>query len=163
MTEEVSSKSWLHRRFVAPILGLLKTGLTVDQVARALALGCTTGMSPLVGTTTITGSVLSLLLKLNPVACLTANYGVYPAQILMIVPFAELGSRLTGWHNLPLSPTQIVELIRSDGFDAFETLSATMANATLAWLLSTPLIFVTANVVSRRLLHRWKPVRYDQP
>ena len=129
----------------------------MDQVARSLALGCTTGMSPLVGTTTITGSSLALLFKLNPVACLTANYAVYPAQILMILPFAQLGSEITGWHNLPLSPAEIVTMLRADGFGAFHTLGNTMANATLAWFLSTPLIFASANAICKLLLRKWKP------
>lgn len=146
----------MARRLLNPVLGLLRSGLSVKEIARALALGCTTGLSPLVGTTTITGSVLSLALKLNPVATLTANYAVYPAQILMILPFARLGSELTGWRNLPLSPTEIRDLIRTEGLAALETLGSTIANATLAWLLCTPLIFAIANIVSRILLKRWK-------
>lgn len=152
--------SWLSRRLLQPIVTLLKSGLTVDEIARSLALGCTTGLSPLIGTTTVTSSALALALKLNPVAALTANYAVYPAQILLILPFARLGRTLTGWKNLPLSLSQLRTLMAEEGLAALQTLGSTMANATLAWLVCAPVIFVSANVSSKVFLHRWKQTRH---
>jgi len=146
--------SW-WRKPIEPILALLRSGLSVDEIAKALALGCTTGTSPLIGTTTLTGGLLAVALRLNPVACLAASYGAYPLQIALVLPFAKLGQQLTGWNNLPLDPSQIRDLFQQQGLATIEILGPTMVNATIAWLLCTPIIFVTTYFLFRRVLRPW--------
>ena len=55
---------------------------------------------------------LALGLRLNVVAMQVANHLVYPAQLLLLVPFVRLGERLTGAERLPLSIEQVTGRVR---------------------------------------------------
>lgn len=139
---------------VERLANLLRQGLSVRRLSASIATGAAVGTSPLIGTTTITCSALTLLFRLNPVVTLTVNYAVYPLQLLMIFPFASVGGRVTGWQNLPFDPRRLGELIRTRGWQTIEPLAGTFGNAFLAWLLWAPAVFLLVYLGSGAFLRR---------
>lgn len=133
---------------------LLKQGLSVRRLAASIATGATVGTSPLIGTTTLTCSLLMFALRLNPVITLTVNYAVYPLQLIMIFPLAAIGGRVTGWKNLPFDPRSLSDLIRTNGWGTLEPLAGTFGNAFLAWLLWAPAAYLVVYLGSSAFLRR---------
>ncbi len=145
-------RSWIKRHFFKPVQQLLGQGLSAEEIARSLALGATIGLSPLVGTTTITATSVAAALRLNLMATLFANYIVYPIQLLLILPLARIGSLITGWSNLPLQPTELRVLITEQGIGSLRTLGTTLMNAAVTWALLTPILFALSYFTSIALI-----------
>ena len=143
-----------RKTLVGRLTDLLKQGLSVNRLAASIATGAAVGTSPLIGTTTLTCSALALGFRLNPVITLTVNYAVYPVQLLMIFPFASIGTRITGWQNLPFDPRRLSDLIRTRGWQTLEPLAGTFGNAFLAWLAWAPAVFLLIFLGSRPFLRR---------
>ncbi|XDD52477.1 DUF2062 domain-containing protein [Leptospira sp. WS92.C1] len=74
----------------------LKSGITPEKITMSIVVGISVGIFPLIGTTMTLCGVLGVLLRLNPVSIQLANYLVYPLQILLIFPFLQTGSKVTG-------------------------------------------------------------------
>jgi hypothetical protein len=88
----------LRRRWreglAAPVLSSLKSGLSPDGIALALAVGAVAGLFPVVGVTTVLGLAVGSALRLNLPVLQAANWAVCPVQLALIVPLARVGSRL---------------------------------------------------------------------
>src|SRR5262245_5605129 len=89
-----SSRSWVRRRFVDPVVRLLRQGSSPKEIAVSLALGAVIGAFPVLGTTTAICLLVSWRFRLNIVAMQIPNYVVYPIQLALIVPFIRFGERL---------------------------------------------------------------------
>src|SRR5512137_1792912 len=91
----VQIRETLQRRVVAPVKQQLLQGVTPAKLALSLALGVVVSVMPVLGITTLVALALSVVLRLNHVAMVAANYAAYPLQILLFIPFFKLGAWLT--------------------------------------------------------------------
>jgi len=146
--------AFLERRVRAPVIALLRQGITPDRMALCLALGVGIGVFPILGTTTATCAIVALLLRLNLVAIQIANYAVYPLQILLIIPFLRLGEWLVGAPPLPLSVTQIVERFDGGFWNGITTLARALGHAALGWLVVVPAVTVGIFLGLRPVMRR---------
>lgn len=78
------------------VRGLVRGGASPDKVAGAVALGAFWGMIPLVGTSSGCCFLSALALRLNHFLIQGVNYAVYPAQLLLLVPFIKVGGLFLG-------------------------------------------------------------------
>lgn len=101
--------SGLRRRVVAPVLAQLRQGTTPEGIALTLALGGVLGIFPILGATTLLCAVAGVWLRLNQPTIQLVNYGVYPAQLLLLIPFYRAGETLFGAPPVPL--VDVPELI----------------------------------------------------
>jgi len=94
--------SWWQRRVVAPVVAQLRQGITPEKVALTLALGGVLGIFPILGASTVLCAVVGIWLRLNQPIIQLVNYLVYPAQIVLLIPFYRAGERLFGAEPVPI-------------------------------------------------------------
>ncbi len=151
-----SQQGFLYRRLVKPILDLLRQGITPEKIALSIALGAAIGVFPAIGTTTGLCAIASLVLRLNLPAIQIVNYFMYPAQIALLLPFFRLGEKLFRAQHLPLSISQIFEMIHAGVWSSIKLLWTTTWHAIVVWALLAPIfvsfIYLILTPVLRRAL-----------
>ena len=127
-----------RNKVIEPLQGFLAQGLSGKKLALSLALGVTLGTFPMLGATTILCALTALILKLNMPVIQFANYLVYPLQIILLVPYYQLG-------DLIFSAEQTINLAALQNMLAGGTYTEMMTmlmDTTLyaigAWLLISP-------------------------
>ena len=108
------NRGLLYRRIVLPILALLRRGASPRRLAWSIAVGLLIGINPVLGTTTILCFAVAIALRLNIAASQLANHMIYPLQLLLVVPFLQLGSYAFHTEPLPFSSKALLEAIRRD-------------------------------------------------
>ncbi|EQA35867.1 PF09835 family protein [Leptospira inadai serovar Lyme str. 10] len=121
------------------IIKELKTGTTPEKIALSLALGAGIGVFPLIGTTMALCALLGFLLRLNPVSVQIANYLMYPFQVLFLIPFLELGARISG-KELDLG--WAYRFVDGDASQLWEGLSNSAIYAVVGWGSIVPLLAI---------------------
>jgi uncharacterized protein (DUF2062 family) len=151
-----SQQGFLYRRLVKPILDLLRQGITPEKIALSIALGAAIGVFPAIGTTTGLCAIAALVLRLNLPAIQIVNYFMYPAQIALLLPFFRLGEKLFRAQHLPLSISQIFEMIHAGVWSSIKLLWTTTWHAIVVWALLAPIfvsfIYLILTPVLRRAL-----------
>jgi len=79
-------------------------GLSTETIALTLAVGLALGTFPVFGCPTVFCILAALALRLNLPALQVVNQLSSPLQILLLVPFARLGSRVLGAHGASAMP-----------------------------------------------------------
>lgn len=105
--------SFWQRRVVAPIVAQLRQGITPQKIALTLALGGVLGIFPILGACTALCAIAGVWLRLNQPLIQLVNYGVYPLQIALLIPFYRAGERLFGAEPVPI--VNVPELIARFG------------------------------------------------
>ena len=137
-------------RVVQPLMRLLLTGVSPEEIARALALGATIGLLPTVGTTTAVCLVLGGAMRLNQVATQMSNYLVTPIQILLILPLLRLGERI--WQveqPLPLTASEVSQRIAEQGLGFTLELGRGVGHALTGWACIALPVFAFTYLASR--------------
>jgi uncharacterized protein (DUF2062 family) len=104
--------NWLYRRVAFPILTLLRMGASPRKLAWSIALGLLIGINPILGSTTFLCLALAFVLRLNLAASQLANHIVYPLELILVVPFIHLASRVFGTAPMPLSANELLHAAR---------------------------------------------------
>ena len=141
----------------------LRQGTAPRRLALALALGFVLGCIPVIGIPTALCAMVAVLFRLNLPAIQAANYAAMPLQVVLIVPFVRLGSRITPFaagtaartavdlHTLTHSP---LALIRHSSLRLLEQVGLMAGQALLAWLLIAIPVVVMLTVALTGLLRR---------
>ena len=138
------------------IVSVLKSGAHPKRLAMSMAAGVTLGIFPMLGVTTAACAVVALSFRLNLPVIQLVNYIVYPLQIALLLPFYKFG-------NVIFAPQQTVnidalkELLLSGRLmQVMTTLAEATIHAAGAWLLISPVVFVTVQLGLRPVLLRFK-------
>jgi uncharacterized protein (DUF2062 family) len=153
--------SWWRRRIVAPVLNVLRQGLTPAQLSLTVALGVIFGLVPTLGVTTLMCSVAAVRLRLNVAALLLVSHLLSPLQLLLIIPAMHAGAALLGGNTGPeLTLAQLQYLFGHDWLAALRLLWHAMLGALILWALASVPVGLVLNFalrpVFRRLLARQK-------
>jgi uncharacterized protein (DUF2062 family) len=153
--------SFFRRRFVLPIIELLRQGVTPEKIALSIALGVTLGVFPVLGSTTVLCALAAVTLRLNLPAIQIINYFVYPLQIALLLPFFRVGEWLFRAPHLPVSVPQIYAMIHASMIDAIRLLWTTTWHAMVVWCIAAPvftaLVYAPLVPALRRVLRRQTP------
>ena len=129
----------LKRKFLEPIKGFFKQGLSAKKLSLGLAFGVTLGTFPILGATTILCTLAAIILKLNMPVIQFANYLVYPLQVALLVPFYYLGDFIFNAHQ-GLDFSIIKDMLTgSTNEETIAMLLESTLYAVGAWLLISPL------------------------
>jgi uncharacterized protein (DUF2062 family) len=131
-------KNWLYRRILAPLLALLKQGVSPSRLALCVAIGIVVGNIPILGVSTILCSLIALLFRLNLPAMQLVQAAMAPSQILLIIPFVRLGELLLRDPPQPLSISAGMQILARGVWQAVHTLWSAIVHAGFAWLLVAP-------------------------
>lgn len=134
---------------------LLRAGMTPGRLSLCIVLGAAVSVCPILGVATPLLTVLALALRLNLPLIQLVNYAGAPAQWLLIVPFLRLGERVCGAEPLPLSPHEIVAMLRADAAGFFREFSMAAVYAAVGWAVAVAPLSLAAHRVLRHLLERY--------
>ena len=151
--------SWLRRRVLAPLLDLLKAGLSPAQLALTVGLGMAIGLIPAFGITTVLSAAVALRLRLNVAAMQLATHLMTFFQLALFIPFLRAGAGLMGQGDkvAHLTVASLRQLIHHEGWQAVgKLLWRAELGALLLWAVAmVPLVaglYFVLRVVFRRVL-----------
>ena len=108
------------RALKSKTVALFKQGLTPIELTQSILVSVLISIIPILGVTTILLTVLSLKRKLNLPIMIALSYIIWPLQILMIIPFINIGEFI---FSVPQSNYSIEEIVASFQDSFFGTLS----------------------------------------
>jgi len=150
--------NWIYRRIALPVLALLRMGATPEKLAWSLAAGLLIGINPILGSTTVLCLALAFVFRLNVAASQLGNHIVYPLELILIIPFIHVASRIFHTAPMPLSASELLRAAREHPLDLSRQLWLWEWHAFLLWMLiamfAIPLIALTLTPLLRRVLVR---------
>jgi uncharacterized protein (DUF2062 family) len=156
--------NWIYRRVALPILALLRMGATPEKLAWSIAAGLLIGINPILGSTTILCLALAFVFRLNVAASQLGNHIVYPLELILVIPFIRIASRVFHTAPMPLSATELLQAARQHPIDLSRQLWLWEWHAFLLWIilaaLTVPLIALALTPILRRLLNRVREHKY---
>lgn len=153
----------VRQRVVAPVVGQLKQGVTPEKLALSLALGAVVSLMPVLGVTTLVALALSTVLRLNHVAVVAANYLAYPLQLVLYIPFFQMGAWVTRGPPVPFSLAQIQAELAAGVWPTVVKYAGANLRAVVAWLVLAPLATWLLYLLLRPLLARLPIPRAEAP
>jgi uncharacterized protein (DUF2062 family) len=136
---------------------LLKQGLSPAKLSLVVALGITLSIFPVLGTTTLICTLVSIFFNLNLPAMQLANYAAFPLQIILFFPFLKLGETVSKVSLNPLSKIQLISTFDEGIFYAIEKLSNYLLVACLGWSLAVLPIYIILYFLISSLLKKFEP------
>lgn len=97
----------IKTRFLIPFQLLPADGLTPEKFAFSVTLGIVSGIFPVIGATTVLSILLTLLFRQNLLVVQSVQWILALLQILLIIPFMQLGASILAQHDIHLSISQI--------------------------------------------------------
>lgn len=126
---------FFQKRIAKPLLGFLQQGISPHKLALAVTLGIVIATIPAFGTCTALCLAAIWIFKINPAAILLVNQLAFPLQFACYFPLIRLGEWTFNQPPLPLSITEILELITTDPFLVFQKLWWSTLFGVTVWLL----------------------------
>ena len=143
------------KKFRDAIVAQLKQGITPDRIALTLALGGLIGVFPLLGASTALCAIAGIWLRLNQPLIQLVNYLMYPAQILLLLPFYRAGETLFGQPHLPIfSVVELVDRFRAGPLQFVVDYGMVAVYGIVVWCLVAPLVGAAAYYSLRPVIHR---------
>jgi uncharacterized protein (DUF2062 family) len=126
----------LLQNFKNKFIQIFTYGLTPFQLALTLSFGVTLGLFPFIGLTSILCFIFAFIFRLNIIVIQLVNWLVSPLQLVMLVPFYQLGN----YFSINLFKTEIIKIeIELFAQNAFLQKLLTLINsqilAILGWLV----------------------------
>lgn len=153
---------WLQRKFVRPVLHLLRQGIAPERIALSIALGIVLGVTPVLGSTSLLCLLAAVLLRLNLPAIQLVNLCVYPLQLALLVPFIRAGERMFAAPPIQITVQEIAGLIRADVWNAIAALWTATMHALAAWLALGSLASLAIYAVLTPLLRRLSQSSWEE-
>jgi uncharacterized protein (DUF2062 family) len=156
--------NWVYRRVALPILALLRMGASPEKLAWSIAIGLLIGINPILGSTTVLCLVLAFVFRLNVAASQIGNHIVYPLQLILIIPFIHVGSRIFHTAPMSLSANELLHAAREHPLALSRQLWLWEWHAFLLWIIvaivAIPLAELALTPILRRLLARIERHQY---
>jgi uncharacterized protein (DUF2062 family) len=87
-------------------------GASPERLAWSIAVGLLIGINPVLGSTTILCLALAFVFRLNVAASQLGNHIVYPLQLILIIPYIRVASRVFNTAPMPLSANELLHAAR---------------------------------------------------
>jgi len=147
----------MKKKLFQSLSKLLKQGLSPAKLSLVVALGITLSIFPVLGTTTLICTFVSIFFNLNLPAMQLANYSAFPFQIILFFPFLKLGETVSKVSLDPLSKIQLISTFDEGIFYAIEKLSNYLLVACLGWSLAVLPIYIILYFLISSLLKKFEP------
>ena len=129
------SEGYIQKKFIRPLVNLLKQGMDPSRLSLALTSGAIIGVFPILGIATVVCGGIAAFFRLNHPAIQLANYVVFPMQLVLFFPFLTLEETVTGNSLDEISKTKLVETFNLGFLPAVEELTQYFMLASLGWPL----------------------------
>jgi len=144
-------------KIIYTLSGLFKQGLSPVKLSLVIALGMTLSVFPLLGTTTLICTFVSILFNLNLPVIQLANYVAFPLQVILFFPFLKLGKTIFNISLEPITRAQLVLTFEEGFFHALQSLSSYLITACLGWALAIIPVFFVLYVLLHVILKKYEP------
>ena len=114
---------------------LLSQGLEPNQIAWCISLGLVCGVFPVMGTTTILVGLVALAFRLNIVLIQLIHWLISPLQLLLLIPFFQLGQTWFGGEGKGIDMELIQSAWEKGWLDALILFVNLHQQAVLVWLI----------------------------
>jgi uncharacterized protein (DUF2062 family) len=126
----------LLQNFKNKFIQIFTYGLTPFQLALTISFGLTLGLFPFIGLTSVLCFIFAFIFRLNIIVIQLVNWLVAPLQLIMLVPFYQLGN----YFSINLFKSEVIKLeIELFAQNAFLQKLLTLINsqilAILGWLV----------------------------
>ena len=139
-------------------------GASPRKLAWSIAVGLLIGINPILGTTTIFCLAAAFILRLNLVASQLANHVVYPLELLFVIPFIHVASKLFNLDPIPFSASELFHTAHEHPVQLIRQLWLWEWHAFLLWIavaaVAVPLIALVLTPMLRKLLFRVEHHQY---
>ena len=149
------SESYIQKKFIRPLVNLLKQGMDPSRLSLALTSGAVIGVFPLLGITTVICGGVAAFFRLNRPAIQLANYIVFPMQLVLFFPFLTIGKAVTGNSLDEITKTKLVETFNLGFLPAVEELTPYFLLASLGWTLVLVPLFAILYFTLKYLISIW--------
>jgi uncharacterized protein (DUF2062 family) len=156
--------NWIYRRVALPILALLRMGASPEKLAWSIAAGLLIGINPILGSTTVLCLALAIVFRLNVAASQIGNHIVYPLELILVIPFIHIASRIFHTAPMPLSASELLHAAREHPVALARQLWLWEWHAFLLWAvlaaIAIPSIALAFTPILRRILTRVRAHQY---
>jgi uncharacterized protein (DUF2062 family) len=139
-------------------------GASPQELAWSIAVGLVIGINPILGSTTILCLAVAFILRLNIAASQIGNHLVYPLEILLMLPFIHLGTKLFHTAPLPLSTDELLASARRDPLELLRHLWMWEWHAFVVWAafaaVLAPVLALALTPLLKKLLGRIQHHQY---
>lgn len=140
---EAGRKPGLWRRLVVdPVVGQLKQGISPDKLGWSIGAGVTVGIFPVWGTRAWICLLTGWLFKLNQPVLHIFKSMLYPVQVILMIPFIQMGQMLYGEPRLRLSAEILKREFDHGAWEFAREFGWIILRASTAWLLVAPFLLL---------------------
>ena len=152
-----TSKNWNIRALKSKTVALFKQGLSPKELTQSILVSALISIIPIVGVTTVLLTILSLKRKLNLPIMIAISYLAWPLQILMIIPFINIGEFIFSIPQSNHSAQEIIASFQESFFGTLSQLSFELICGFGGWLLTAVPFFTLVYLVSNFLISKFSP------
>ena len=152
-----TSKNWNIRALKSKTVALFKQGLSPKELTQSILVSALISIIPILGGSTFLLTVLSLKRKLNLPIMIAISYLAWPLQILMIIPFINIGEFIFSIPQSHHSAQEIIASFQESFFGTLSQLSFELLCGFGGWLLTAVPFFTLIYLVSNFLISKFSP------
>lgn len=139
-------------------------GATPEKLAWSLATGVVIGINPILGSTTLLALGVAAIFRQNLAASQIGNHLMYPLQLMLVLPWISLGSRVFRTAPPPLSAKTLFAAARATPLKLVRQLWLWEYHAFILWalvaLILAPILALLLTPLLRKLLARVEKHHY---
>jgi uncharacterized protein (DUF2062 family) len=139
-------------------------GASPEKLAWSIAVGLLIGINPILGSTTLICLGAAFILRLNLAASQLANHIVYPLELILVIPFIHIASRVFHIEPIPLSASELLHAAREHPLNLIRQLWRWEWHAFLLWtavaVVAIPIFALVLTPLLRKLLVRVEHHQY---
>lgn len=143
-----TSSNWNFRAIKLKTVALFKQGLTPIQLTQSILVSALISIIPILGVSTFLLTVLSIKRKLNLPIMIAISYIFWPIQLLMIIPFINIGEFIFSIPQSNHSAQEIIASFQESFFGTLSRLSFELLCGFGGWLLTAVPFFTLVYLVS---------------
>jgi len=125
----------ITEKFLIPFRLIPAEGLPPEKLAFSITIGIVAGMFPVIGATTILSIMLTVLFRQNLLVVQSVQWIVALAQILMIIPFMQIGAFILNQQELHINTEQINLAFKPGILSGLKTIGIFHLYAILTWII----------------------------
>ena len=118
------------------VIGLFKQGLTPIELTQSIIISTLISIIPILGLTTLLLTALSLKRNLNLPIMIAQSFIMWPVQIVMIIPFINIGEFIFSIPQTNHSAQEIMTSFQNSFFATLSHLSFELLCGWGGWLLT---------------------------
>lgn len=131
-------------KFLVPFRLIPEGGIPPDKMAFSITLGMVTGVFPVLGATTAISLLLTMLFRQNVLVVQSVQWVMALFQILLIIPFMQIGAHLLQAGTLQVNMHEINQAFGQGIFSGLRIVGILHLYAILTWtIIAVPFSLVS--------------------